>query len=144
MNGLKEYTLDGFDAQIAFPLPYLPNSKIYAEVFSWNGINSSRDLEGETYSLKNELPYGIKLEFGKTSYDHMSRDQEFINLTINLLEFKKNKNSLSSELSKMYSSVPYELYSFSDVSNRKYERVRRENKIIKQSNRKGTLKIVGY
>ena len=144
VNGLKEYTLDGFDAQIAFPLPYLPNSKIYAEVFSWNGINSSRDLEGETYSLKNELPYGIKLEFGKTSYDHMSRDQEFINLTINLLEFKKNKNSLSSELSKMYSSVPYELYSFSDVSNRKYERVRRENKIIKQSNRKGTLKIVGY
>ena len=144
VNGLKEYTLDGFDAQIAFPLPYLPNSKIYAEAFSWNGINSSRDLEGETYSLKNELPYGIKLEFGKTSYDHMSRDQEFINLTINLLEFKKHKNSLSSELSKMYASVPYELYSFSDVSNRKYERVRRENKIIKQSNRKGTLKIVGY
>lgn len=144
VNGLKEYTLDGFDVQIAFPLPYLPNSKIYAEVFTWNGINSSRDLEGETYSLKNELPYGIKLEFGKTSYDHMSRDQEFINLTINLLEFKKNKNSLSSELSKMYASVPYELYSFSDVSNRKYERVRRENKIIKQSNRKGTLKIVGY
>ena len=144
VNGLKEYTLDGFDVQIAFPLQYLPNSKIYAEVFTWNGINSSRDLEGETYSLKNELPYGIKLEFGKTSYDHMSRDQEFINLTINLLEFKKNKNSLSSELSKMYSSVPYELYSFSDVSNRKYERVRRENKIIKQSNRKGTLKIVGY
>ena len=144
VNGLSEYTLDGFDAQIAFPLPYLPKSKLYAEAFSWNGINSSRDLEGETYSLKNELPYGMMLEFGKTSYDHMSRDQEFINLTINLLEFKKNKNSLSSELSKMYSSVPYELYSFSDVSNRKYERVRRENKIIKQSNRTGTVKIVGY
>ena len=144
VNGLKEYTLDGYDVEIAFPLPYLPKSKLYAEAFSWNGINSSRDLEGETYSLKNELPYGMMLEFGKTSYDYMSRDQEFINLTINLLEFKKNKNSLSSELSKMYSSVPYELYSFSDVSNRKYERVRRENKIIKQTSRQGTVRIEGY
>ena len=44
----------------------------------------------------------------------------------------------------MYSSMPYDLYDFSDVSNRKYERVRRENKIIKQSNRTGTVKIAGY
>jgi len=144
VNGFREYTLDGFDGQIAFPLPYLPKSKLYAEVFSWNGINSSRDLEGETYSLKNELPYGIGLEFGKTSFDQMSRDEEFIRLTINLLEFKKNKNSITNELSKMYSNVPYELYNFSDVTNRKYEKVRRENKIKKQTNRTGTVKVVGY
>ena len=78
VNGLKEYTLDGFDAHIAFPLPYLPQSKLYAEIFSWNGINSSRDLEGETYSINNKLPYGMSLEFGKTSFDQMSRDEEFI------------------------------------------------------------------
>ena len=84
VNGLKEYTLDGFDAQIAFPLPYLPRSKIYAEVFSWNGINSSRDLEGETFSIKNKLPYGMSLEFGKTSFDQLSRDEEFVTLNINL------------------------------------------------------------
>ena len=50
----------------------------------------------------------------------------------------------SEELSKMYSSVPYSLYSFSDVSERKYEKVRRENKIKKQTNRTGTVRIVGY
>tara|TARA_B000000532_G_C18835301_1_gene392275 strand:+ start:207 stop:1100 length:894 start_codon:yes stop_codon:yes gene_type:complete len=144
VNGLKEYTLDGFDAQIAFPLPYLPNSKIYAELFSWNGINSSRDLEGETYSVKNNLPYGMTLEFGKTSFDQISRDEEFVTLNINLFELKKTKQPLSSELRKMYSSVPYELYSFSDVNSRKYEKVRRENKIIKQSNRTGTVRIAGY
>jgi hypothetical protein len=144
VNGLKEYTLDGFDAQIAFPLPYLPNSKIYAEIFSWNGINSSRDLEGETYSIKNNLPYGMTLEFGKKSFDQLSRDQEFVNLKINLFEFKKTKQPLSSEIAKMYSTAPYELYSFSDVSSRKYEKVRRENRIIKQSNRTGTIKIAGY
>ena len=144
VNGSREYTLDGFDAQIAFPLPYLPNSKIYAEIFSWNGINSSRDLEGETYSIKNNLPYGMTLEFGKKSFDQLSRDQEFVNLKINLFEFKKTKQPLSSEIAKMYSTAPYELYSFSDVSSRKYEKVRRENRIIKQSNRTGTIKIAGY
>ena len=144
VNGLKEYTLDGFDVQIAFPLPYLPRSKLYAEVFSWNGINSSRDLEGETYSLKNQLPYGISLEFGKTSFDQISRDEEFITVSVNLFEFKKNREPLIKELKKMYSLVPYELYNFEDVSDRKYEKVRREYKIKKQTNRSGTVKIVGY
>ena len=144
VNGLKEYTLDGYDAQIAFPLPYLPYSKIYAEVFSWNGINSSRDLEGETFSIKNKLPFGMSLEFGKTSFDQLSRDEEFVILNINLFEFKKTKQPLSSELRKMYSTVPYELYNFTDVSDRKYEKVRRENKIKKQTNRTGTVRIVGY
>ena len=144
VNGLKEYTLDGFDAHIAFPLPYLPQSKLYAEIFSWNGINSSRDLEGETFSIKNKLPYGMSLEFGKTSFDQLSRDEEFVTLKINLFEFKKSKQPLSSELARMYTLVPYELYSFSDVSNRKYEKVRRENKIKKQTNRTGVVKIVGY
>ena len=144
VDGLREYTLDGYDAQIAFPLPYLPKSKFYAEVFSWNGINSSRDLEGETYSLKSKFPFGMTLEFGKTSFDQLARDEEFVVLNVNLLEFKSNKNKPLSELAKMYSSAPYSLYSFSDVSERKYEKVRRENKIKKQTNRSGTVRIVGY
>jgi len=144
VNNLKEYTLDGYDVQLAFPLPYLPRSKLYAEAFSWNGINNSRDLEGETYSLKNQLPYGISLEFGKTSFDQLSRDEEFISVSVNLLELKKNREPLVKELKKMYSLVPYDLYNFVDVSHRKYEKVRRENKIKKQTNQSGTVKIVGY
>ena len=44
----------------------------------------------------------------------------------------------------MYSFEPYEIINFNDVSDRKYEKVRRENKIKKQSNRRGTVKITGY
>ena len=44
----------------------------------------------------------------------------------------------------MYSTVPYELYNFTDVDDRKYEKVRRENIIKKQTNRTGVVKIVGY
>ena len=44
----------------------------------------------------------------------------------------------------MYLTVPYELYNFTDVKDRKYEKVRRENKIKKQTNLTGIVKIVGY
>ena len=54
------------------------------------------------------------------------------------------KTTLVKELKKMYSLVPYDLYDFEDVSHRKYEKVRRENKIKKQTNQSGTVKIVGY
>ena len=106
VNGRREYTLDGFDMQIAFPLPYLPTSKLYAEVFSWIGINSSRDLEGETYSIKSLFPYGMSLEFGKTSYDQISRDEGIVTLSVNLYKFKQNKNSISEELSKCIHLFP--------------------------------------
>ncbi len=144
VNGSKEYTLDGYDIQIGFPLPYLPKSKLYAEIFSWNGINSSRDLQGEQYSLKSELPYGITLELGKTSYNQISKDEEFITLNINLLELKNKHKSFKYEISQIYSSTPYDKLNFSDISDRKYEKVRRENKIKKQTTRSGTVKIMGY
>ena len=144
VDGKKEYTLDGYDVQFALPLPYLPKSKLYAELFSWNGINSSRDLEGESYSIKNELPYGISLELGKKSYDQLAQDEEFITLNLNFYNFKNNRRPLSEELAKMYSIKPYDVIYFNDVSDRMFEKVRRENKIKKQTNRSGVVKIVGY
>lgn len=144
VNGHKEHTLNGYDIQIGLPIPYFPKSKVYAEIFSWNGINSSRDLKGEKYIIKSELPYGITLEFGKINFDQISKDQEFISLNMNLLEIKKKQQSLKSQISQMYSFEPYEIINFNDVSDRKYEKVRRENKIKKQSNRRGTVKITGY
>ena len=143
-NGLKEITLGGYDVQVAFPLPYLPKSKFYAETFSWNGVSSSRDLEGETFSLKSEFPYGVDIELGKTSYDYLSQDEEFISLKINLLELNKMHKPFKYEIVEMYSNVPYESLNFSSVSDRRFEKVRRENKIKKQTNRQGTVKIVGY
>ena len=144
VNGSREFALDGYDIQIAFPLPYLPKSKFYAETFTWNGINSSRDLAGETYSLKNQFPYGMILEFGKTNYDQISRDQEFVKLNINLYKLNSKNGSLKSELVKLYSKKPYETFVFNDVSIRRFDKVRRENKIIKQTSRQGTVRIEGY
>ena len=142
-NGNKEFTLGGFDVALGFPVPYLPNSKLYAEAFSWNGINNSSDLEGETYSLKNEFPYGLTLEFGKTSYDKMNQDQEFISLSINFLEWNKPHKPFKYEIASMISTEPFSM-EFKDVSERRFEKVKRENKIKKQTNRSGTVKIVGY
>ena len=65
-------------------------------------------------------------------------------LNINLLEIKKKHQPLKSQILQMYSFKPYEIINLSDVSDRKYEKVRREYKIKKQSNRRGTVKIAGY
>ncbi len=142
-NGNKEFTLDGFDLAIGFPLPYLPNSKLYAEAFSWNGINNSSDLEGETYSLKNDFPYGLTVELGKISYDKMNQDQEFISLSINFLELNKPHKPFKYEIASMISVEPFSM-EFEDVSERRFEKVKRENKIKKQTNRTGIVRIVGY
>mgnify|MGYP003301840275 CR=1 FL=1 len=100
-----------------------------------NKLNLTQ-VEGLSDLLKAETEYQQKQALdnytGKTSFDQMSRDEEFVTLNINLFEFKKEKKSLLDEISKMYSSVPYQSYDFSDVSDRKYEKVRRENKIKKQ------------
>ena len=142
-NGNKEFTLGGFDIALGFPVPYLPHSKLYAEAFSWNGINSSSDLEGQTYSLKNDFPYGLTVELGKTSYDKMNQDQEFITLSINFLEWNKPHKPFKYEIASMISTEPFSM-EFKDVSERRFEKVKRENKIKKQTNRTGTVKIVGY
>jgi len=141
--GNKEITLDGFDVALGFPVPYMPNSKLYFETFFWNGINNSSDLKGETYSLRNSFPYGINLEFGKISYDTLNTDQKYIKLNVNLLELNRNHKPFKSEISSMISLEPFSM-EFSDVSERRFEKVKRENKIKKQTNRNGTVKIMGY
>ena len=141
--GNKEITLDGFDVALGFPVPYMPNSKLYFETFFWNGVNGSSDLKGETYSLRNSFPYGINLEFGKISYDKLNTDQKFIKFNINLFELNRHHKPLKSEILSMISSEPFSM-EFSDVSERRFEKVKRENKIKKQTNRNGIVKIMGY
>ena len=43
----------------------------------------------------------------------------------------------------MISTEPFSM-EFKDVSERRFEKVKRENKIKKQTNRTGTVRIVGY
>ena len=74
----------------------------------------------------------MKLSFGKTFYSALAQDQEFIKLSINLMDLKKDKNKSSNKFNSIFSTDSY-LTNFEDVSDRKFDKVQRENDLIIQT-----------
>ena len=131
-GGNYEYVLGGYDFKLGLPFPYLPKSKLYLEDFSWNAGFNAPDLEGEVYRLTSDLPYGMRLTLGKTFYQNYNQDEEFIKLSINLLELKKPHKPLKHELKALVSEEPFSM-ELQDVTERRFEKVERENKVIVQT-----------
>jgi hypothetical protein len=131
-----EKVLDGHDYEIGAPLPYLPWAKIYTKKFYYEAGDGVEDLKGDDLKLSAELPYGIGVEIGKRSYSSTGQeDQEFINVTWST-SVGKNKDLSLFEL------VSDEAYQLTSVEDKRYDKVRRENLIVKQ--RSGELSIEGF
>ena len=127
VNGGEETALDGMDMELALPLPYLPNSRVHTKSFKWDGENGADDLEGDTLSLRSALPYGFELEAGTTSYDGSARnDADFVSITFNLARFQQQQYVQQPTL------VSDTAYQLTDISDRRFEKVRRQNIIVKQ------------
>ena len=119
-NNVEEEVADGYDLEIGAHVPYIPTAKIFAKIFEYE-IPDGSDYEGIEYSSNIGIPnsglnieLGIK-EFGNSSYD----DHWFVNLTYNMSKTNAEK---------FISDEPYKKVSMKD---RKYEKVRRENLILK-------------
>ena len=135
-DGNEEKALDGMDMELALPLPYLPSTRIHAKAFEWEGEDGARDLEGDTISLRTALPYGFELEAGTTSYDNSTKqDADFVSLTFNVARFH---NQQYVEQPKLISDTAYQL---TDVTERRFEKVRRQNIIVKQEQTSGEFGI---
>lgn len=120
-NSVKEEVADGYDLEIGAHIPYMPTAKFYTKLFEYE-IPGGSDFEGLEYSSKIDIPNsGLSVEvgykdFGNTSYD----DQWFINLTFNLNKINPDTSFVSDEAFERIS-----------MKNKKYEKVRRENLIVK-------------
>ena len=135
-DGNEEKALDGMDMELALPLPYLPSTRIHARAFEWEGEDGASDLEGDTISLRTALPYGFELEAGTTSYDNSyKQDADFVSLTFNVARFH---NQQYVEQPKLISDTAYQL---TDVTERRFEKVRRQNIIVKQEQTSGEFGI---
>ena len=133
---VQEKALDGQDFELGVPLPYLPWAKIYSRKFYYDAGDGVEDLKGDDFKLSAELPYGIGVEIGKRSYSSTGQeDQEFINVTWST-SVGKNKDLSLFEL------VSDEAYQLTSVEDKRYDKVRRENLIVKQ--RSGELSIEGF
>ena len=127
VNGVEETALDGMDMELALPLPYLPNTRIHAKSFKWDGENGAADLEGDTISLRSALPLGFSLEAGSTSYDaNAANDADFVSLSFNVARFHQQQYVQQPKL------VSSQAFALIDITERRFEKVRRTNRIFKQ------------
>ena len=138
VNGAEETALDGMDMELALPLPYLPNTRVHAKSFKWDGEKGANDLEGDTISLRSALPMGFELEAGSTSYDgNAANDADFVSLSFNVARFHQQQYV---QQPKLVSSQAYQL---TDIKDRRFEKVRRSNQIVKQVRRAGIVVVKG-
>ncbi len=118
---VKEEVADGYDLELGAHVPYIPSAKVFAKIFEYE-IPGGADFEGMEYSSNIGIPNSPinfelgRKEFGNSSYD----DQWFFKITFNSSRVNKNTAFVSDEA--------FERISMED---KKYDKVRRENLIVK-------------
>ena len=120
-DNIKEGVADGYDIEIGAHVPYVPTAKFYTKYFEYD-IPGGSDFEGLEYSSKIGVPNsGIDFEIGFKDYaNNGSEDEWFFNLTFSLNKINADRNFITNEA--------FERVSMKD---KKYEKVRRENLILK-------------
>ena len=134
LNGTSEKPLDGHDYEVGAPLPYLPWANFYVKSFKWDGASDSEDIKGDDITLKAVLPIGLTVEAGKRSFSSTGEsDKEFIKLVWTCC----NKNNEQPEF-----GISDKAYNLTSVANKRFVKVRRENRIVKQNDLNFTM--VGF
>ena len=132
VNDIQEKALDGHDMEVGAPLPYLPWTKAYYRTFEWEGASGVGDLKGDEMSLEANLPFGLNVEVGKRSNDNSSKDREFVSLTWRCC-YKSDQQTFG---------ISDKAYSLTSVSDQRFQKVRRQNLIVKQQDL--ALSIIGF
>ena len=134
INGTSEKPLDGHDYEVGAPLPYLPWANFYVKSFKWDGASASEDIKGDDITLKAVLPIGLTVEAGKRSFSSTGEsDKEFIKLVWTCC----NRNNEQPEF-----GISDKAYNLTSVANKRFVKVRRENRIVKQNDLNFTM--VGF
>ena len=120
-NNIKEEVADGYDLEFGAHVPYMPTAKMYAKIFEYD-IPGGSDFEGVEYSSNIGIPNsGMNFEVGYKDYGNNGYDDQwFFNLTFSLSKMNPNTSFVSDKA--------FERVSMKD---KKYEKVRRENLIVK-------------
>ncbi len=138
-NSLQEKSLGGTDIEVGVPLPYMNWAKVYGRGFIWYGVDGASDLKGTDISLRAQVPIlpGLAIEGGRRTYTNDTPDENFLRISYNLMDMTKAKSPQA-----WFSDKAYSLDS---MENHRYDKVRRENLIVKQTKKNGlTIKVGGY
>ena len=132
-DNVKEEVADGYDIEIGAHIPYVPTAKFFTKYFEYD-VPGGSDYEGLEYSSKIGVPNsGIDFEIGfKDFANNGSEDEWFFNLTFSLNKINADRNFITNEA--------FERVSMKD---KKYEKVRRENLILK-TKESFSIKTAGF
>lgn len=132
-DGAQERALGGADMEFGFVLPYMPGAKIYRKYYVWNAFDGVGDIKGDITSLEingDILFPGLRLEVGVNDA-RGGQKTEYAKFTYRYLPGYKGLSSLFSE----------DAYKFRSMENRRLDKVRRTNTIVKQTSGNFTVEI---
>jgi hypothetical protein len=132
VGGTQEKALYGNDIELGAPLPYLPWTNFYLRSFNWEGASGAADLKGDEMSLEAKLPFGLNVEVGKRSNDGNTKDRKFLNLTWTCCNKKDEPNF----------GISDKAYNLTSVADQRFQKVRRQNLIVKQQDLE--LTVIGF
>ena len=122
VDGSIEEAADGHDIEVGLYVPYMPWAKIYYKGYRWD--SSIYDIvHGEVLSLHMQPSNRFSIEAGLQNDNTMDSDRQFIKLNY-ILCCNIDTNT------PIVFVTPY-AYSYKVIENRFFERVRRENNIVK-------------
>jgi len=127
-SGNQERALDGQEIELGAQVPYVPSARLFLKSFKWDGVDSASDIEGTSYSLalNRSLGSGWVFEAGRKDFDNRP-DEDFARVTYRL---GLGSEAESEEAAPFISNRMFETGS---VKHRKLEKVRRSNRIVKQT-----------
>ena len=118
-----ERAMDGVDAEIGIQVPYMPSSKLFFQGYEWDGVDY--DVKsGNKISLRVRPSSSLEIEIGVEDNDRQSDYQGTAKIT-----FTKALGNVPERNSGMY--ISDEMFEFQDMSVEVYEKVRRQNRIVK-------------
>lgn len=143
-TSLEEKALGGYDAEVALAVPYIPSAHMRYKNFRWTGVESFSDLKGNTFSLTGTIYQGLSLELGYTSFTSgyntyvNGSNEKYIKVSYNVTIGSVNKANRP--------RIANSAYSFDSMVDKRFEKVRRENRIIKAVRSKGDFSVTvsGY
>ncbi len=118
-----ERAMDGVDAEIGFQVPYMPSSKLFFQGYEWDGVDY--DVKsGNKISLRVRPTASLEIEIGAEDNDRQSDYQGTAKIT-----FTKALGNVPERNSGLY--ISDQMFEYQDMSGEIYEKVRRQNRIVK-------------
>ncbi|TCD46982.1 inverse autotransporter beta domain-containing protein [Chlorobium sp. N1] len=135
----EEKARGGYDVELAVALPYVPSAHFRVKHFCWNGVESNDptnpidDLKGNTFSVSSSIYDGLAVEVGYVDYTSGNAEyskgdcERFLKISYTMDLFGTGVNKATRP------RISKKPYSFERMDDRRFEKLRFEQKIYSAS-----------